>query len=184
YDMSVPNAAHLDPQSGGCCTLFPFFIGNTLELPLTTIQDYSLLHLLNCRSIELWQQQTELIVRKHGLATFLVHPDYIVRQRDRAVYVQLLEYLKHVREDLNVWAVRPQEVNDWWRARAAMHLVHRDDRWSIEGPQSERASLAFADMRDGRVIFELAEDGRQRVGAAHYRWPSRRWSCACEIRHP
>ena len=158
YDMSVPNAAHLDPQSGGCCTLFPFFIGNTLELPLTTIQDYSLLHLLNCRSIELWQQQTELIVRKHGLATFLVHPDYIVRQQDRAVYVHLLEYLKHVREDLNVWAVRPQEVNDWWRARAAMHLVHRDDRWYIEGPQSERARLAFADVRDGRLTFELSGD--------------------------
>ncbi|MFL4245770.1 hypothetical protein, partial [Escherichia coli] len=44
YDMSVPNVAHLEPQRGGCCTVMPYFIGKILELPLTTIQDYSLFH--------------------------------------------------------------------------------------------------------------------------------------------
>ena len=39
YDMSVPNAAHLEPQRGGCCTVFPYFIDKLLELPLTTAQD-------------------------------------------------------------------------------------------------------------------------------------------------
>ncbi len=34
YDMSVPNAAHLEPQRGGCCTVMPYFVGNILELPL------------------------------------------------------------------------------------------------------------------------------------------------------
>lgn len=42
YDMSVPNVAHLEAQRGGCCTIFPYFIGRILELPLTTIQDYCL----------------------------------------------------------------------------------------------------------------------------------------------
>ena len=42
YDMSVPNVAHLEPQRGGCCTVMPYFVGDLLELPLTTIQDYSL----------------------------------------------------------------------------------------------------------------------------------------------
>ena len=37
YDMSVPNAAHLEPQRGGCCTVMPYFVGNILELPLTTV---------------------------------------------------------------------------------------------------------------------------------------------------
>ena len=36
YDMSVPNVAHLEPQRGGCCTVMPYFIGDILELPLTT----------------------------------------------------------------------------------------------------------------------------------------------------
>ena len=43
YDMSVPNVARLDPQRGGCCTVRPYFLGDVLELPLTTIQDYTLL---------------------------------------------------------------------------------------------------------------------------------------------
>ena len=46
YDMSVPNAAHLEPQRGGCCTVMPYFVGNILELPLTTVQDYTLFHIL------------------------------------------------------------------------------------------------------------------------------------------
>ena len=46
YDMSLPNAGHLNPQRGGCCTVMPYFIGKILELPLTTIQDYSLYHYL------------------------------------------------------------------------------------------------------------------------------------------
>ena len=41
YDMSVPNVAHLDPQRGGCCTVMPYFLGNLLELPVTTTQDYT-----------------------------------------------------------------------------------------------------------------------------------------------
>ncbi len=45
YDMSLPNVAHLDPQRGGCCTVFPYFIGSVLELPVTMTQDYSLFHI-------------------------------------------------------------------------------------------------------------------------------------------
>lgn len=41
YDMSVPNVGHLDAQHGGCCTVMPYFIGNILELPLTTVQDFT-----------------------------------------------------------------------------------------------------------------------------------------------
>ena len=58
YDMSVPNVGHLDPQSGGCCTVMPYFVGNILELPLTTVQDYPLYHILRQRSIDLWKTDT------------------------------------------------------------------------------------------------------------------------------
>ena len=57
YDMSVPNAAHLEPQRGGCCTVMPYFVGDILELPLTTIQDYSLFYILNDYSTTLWKEQ-------------------------------------------------------------------------------------------------------------------------------
>ena len=66
FDMSVPNVAHLDPQKGGCCTVMPYFFGETLEIPVTTTQDYTLFHLLNDYSLELWKAQTDLIVAKTG----------------------------------------------------------------------------------------------------------------------
>ena len=53
--MSVPNVAHLEPQRGGCCTVMPYFVGDVLELPLTTIQDYSLFHILGDYSTTLWK---------------------------------------------------------------------------------------------------------------------------------
>ena len=59
YDMSVPNVAHLDPQRGGCCTVMPYFLGNLLELPVTTTQDYCLFNILNDYSINLWERQIE-----------------------------------------------------------------------------------------------------------------------------
>lgn len=157
YDMSIPNAGHLDPQRGGCCTIMPFTIGNTIELPLTTIQDYALFHMLKSHSLQLWQQQTELIVRRHGLACFLIHPDYILQQRERETYNRLLDYLAQVRASAGLWAALPQEVNDWWRARAKMRVVNRDGAWNIEGPQSHRARLAFAELHNGQLRLELVQ---------------------------
>jgi hypothetical protein len=46
FDMSIPNVARLDPQRGGCCTVLPFFIGDIVELPVTTTEGYSLFHIL------------------------------------------------------------------------------------------------------------------------------------------
>ncbi len=77
YDMSVPNVAHLEPQRGGCCTVMPYFVGDLLELPLTTTQDYSLFHILGDYSTALWREQIELIVARNGLVSFIAHPDYL-----------------------------------------------------------------------------------------------------------
>ena len=80
YDMSVPNSAHLEPQQGGCCTVMPYFIGNIVELPLTTTQDYALFNILRHRSIGLWKRQIELVLERHGLLSFNIHPDYIAQE--------------------------------------------------------------------------------------------------------
>jgi hypothetical protein len=77
--------AHLEPQKGGCCTVFPYFIGDVLELPVTTTQDYTLWHILGERSTDLWKAQMDVILQKNGLANFIVHPDYIL-EPDRARY--------------------------------------------------------------------------------------------------
>ena len=157
FDMSVPNVAHLDPQRGGCCTVMPYFIGNVLELPVTTIQDYTLFHIVNERSIDLWKAQLELIIRKHGLASFIIHPDYAMEDDTLRVYKDLLSYLRELREQTPIWCALPSEVDSWWRARSRMFIVEDGNGWRIEGNESERAVVAYAKNVDGNLVYEVAQ---------------------------
>lgn len=157
FDMSVPNVAHLDPQRGGCCTVMPYFIGNILELPVTTIQDYTLFHLLNERSIAMWITQVELILKHHGLASFIVHPDYLIERDTSSVYQSLLSYLRELQEKTPVWFALPTDINSWWRARSKMSVVRDGNSWWIKGDDARRAVLAFAKNVGGKLIYELAQ---------------------------
>lgn len=155
YDMSVPNAAHLDPQRGGCCTVMPYFVGKILELPVTTTQDYSLFHILGQYSIDLWKQQIAQITEKHGLASFIIHPDYILEQRTRDTYESLLAYLADLRSKEKIWIALPREVNQWWRARSQMKLIRQGTSWVIEGPEKDKARVAYAVLDGGQLAYEL-----------------------------
>ena len=155
YDMSFPNVAHLDPQRGGCCTIMPFFIGNILELPLTTTQDYSLFHILNNFSLELWKRQIGLILEKYSLISFIIHPDYIIEKRARSTYENLLDYLALLRSDNQLWFALPGEVNRWWRQRSKMTLTFESGKWCIHGEGSERARVAYGTLIDGKLQYNF-----------------------------
>ena len=155
YDMLVPNVAHLDPQPGGCCTVMPYFLHDILEIPVTTTQDYTLFHIFDDYSINLWKRQIELIMDKHGLISFIVHPDYIHTAREQSVYEELLRYLICLREEKDVWIATPGEVNRWWRARSQMKLVRRGSNWEIQGRETERARLAFAVLDGDGLSYEI-----------------------------
>jgi hypothetical protein len=155
YDMSVPNVAHLEPQRGGCCTVMPYFVGNILELPLTTTQDYSLFHILMDYSTTLWKRQIELILSQNGLVSLLTHPDYLIEGRARGVYAELLEYLHGLRDRGKIWMTLPAEVDRWWRNRQLMRVVPDGDGWRVEGPDRDRARVAYASLEAGRVVYTL-----------------------------
>jgi len=159
FDMSIPNVAHLDPQRGGCCTVMPYFIGDILEIPVTTTQDYSLFHLLNERSIDLWKEQVELILEKNGLASFIIHPDYVAEPDTMIVYLQLLDHLRNLRTEKQVWLGLPVELDSWWRARSKMSVERTGDTWRIVGKQADRAVLAFAKSVDGKLVYEISSAG-------------------------
>ena len=155
YDMSVPNVAHLDPQQGGCCTVLPFFAGKMLELPLTTTQDYSLFHILNKYSIELWKTQIGLVREKHGLISFIVHPDYIIDRTARGVYRELLKYLAELQSGGKTWIALPREVAAWWRLRGNLKLLTVGGTLRIVGEGKERARVAYAVLKNGRLNYEV-----------------------------
>lgn len=152
YDMSVPNVAHLEPQRGGCCTVMPYFVGDILELPVTTTQDYALFNYLNEYSIDLWKRQIRLIMEQHGLVSFIVHPDYIKGSREMNVYKSLLAHIAQLRDEKKLWIPLSGEVDWWWRRRAKMTLVEDSHGLRIEGEGSERARVAYASEKDGRLV--------------------------------
>ncbi|HWO37037.1 MAG TPA: hypothetical protein VNO32_50315, partial [Candidatus Acidoferrum sp.] len=163
YDMSVPNVAHLDPQRGGCCTVFPYFVGDILELPLTATQDYPLFNIIRSNPMEMWSKQMDLIVAKHGLVSFIIHPDYILEPEKQALYRELLQMLRNFNNEKNVWLALPREVDTWWRERAAMNLECKDGNWSVRGKGSERARVAYATLENGKIKYLLPNEARETV---------------------
>jgi glycosyltransferase involved in cell wall biosynthesis len=155
YDMSFPNIAHLDPQRGGCCTVLPYFIGDKVELPLTTTQDYALFHFLQENSICLWETQVKQIIQKHGLISVLTHPDYIMEEQSQSLYMQFLRWLKSLKNECNLWASTPAEVNTWWRERNGLRLAENDGQLSIQGTGSERASIAYATLENDKLVYRV-----------------------------
>jgi hypothetical protein len=156
YEMSVPNVSHLEPQAGGCCSVTPFFVGHLLELPLTMLQDHGLFNILGEHSIDLWKRQVEVISAHHGLISFIIHPDYIVRTGERGLYQELLEYISRLREGGDIWVALPGEINRWWRERSQMRLVREGERWQVRGQGSERARLAYASLVNGELKCRVA----------------------------
>src|SRR5205807_9967823 len=106
-------------------------------------------------SINLWKRQIALISNKHGLASFIVHPDYVFEPRALDTYRALLGYLADLRSEEKIWIARPREVNQWWRERSQMRLVPRGDGWEIEGPGKERARIAYASLEGNQLLYRV-----------------------------
>jgi len=155
YDMSAPNVAHLEPQRGGCCTVFPFFVGDVLEIPLTTSEDYSIFHIMSDDSVSIWKQQIGLLRQRNGLISILSHPDYLLSSRQQQLYESLLHHLREMVSREKIWSVLPREVDQWWRARSQMKLLQKNGDWVIEGPDKERARIAYAVLDGDRLVYEL-----------------------------
>lgn len=161
YDMSLPNVGHLDAQRGGCCTVFPYFIGSLLEIPVTATQDYTLFQILRNYRLDLWRAQAAEVAARNGLLSFIIHPDYILDSRARDTYYGLLEFLCRCRAEQGMWIATANEVNTWYRLRSRMSLVKRHGSWHIEGPGSERARVAFAGIHHQQISYVC--EGRVRI---------------------
>lgn len=162
YDMSVPNVAHLEAQRGGCCTIMPYSlpggpVGMT-ELPVTMTEDYTLFHVLKDYSTALWEQQMSIILAGHGLMNFIVHPDYVTTGRAQSTFRTLLDKISRLRSDNNVWVPLPRAVDQWWRERNQMKVVQHGSAWKVEGPGSERATVAFACIEGDHLRYEFKKD--------------------------
>jgi peptidoglycan/xylan/chitin deacetylase (PgdA/CDA1 family) len=117
YDGTVPHSDPYEPQPGGCCSLWPFFVGDLVELPYTLPQDHTLFTLLRQRSSSPWIDAARQIEQAHGLIHCVSHPDpgYLGDPDKAAHYRQFLIALSR----RPLWRALPREVAAWWRRRDA-----------------------------------------------------------------
>jgi hypothetical protein len=106
------------------------------------------------------------VLQKHGLLTFLTHPDYLIEKRAQDTYRKLLGFLSELESKHKTWIALPRQVNDWWRQRSKMTLVPDGDGWRIEGEGKERARVAYARLDGNHLVYlphttaSLASQGR------------------------
>jgi peptidoglycan/xylan/chitin deacetylase (PgdA/CDA1 family) len=152
YDSSFPDTDPFEPQPGGCCSIFPFFLGDLVELPITLPQDHTLWEILRKDSIEHWTRKSDWIVANGGMINLITHPDYLDTPARHRMYEEFLDYLATNRDG---WHALPREVAAWWRTRAGLSCIEEGDEAWIEGAGAERARLVWAVRSGDGVALEL-----------------------------
>ena len=138
FDSSFSDTDPYEPQPGGCCSVFPFFLGNLVELPYTVPQDHTLIHLLRREPLPVWTAKVRWIASLGGMILTLTHPDYSGEEPHLSAYEELLKRLSDIEGG---WRALPSEVATWWRERARMRLSIKDSTPVVEGPGSQRAVI-------------------------------------------
>jgi hypothetical protein len=118
YDSSYPDTDPFEPIPGGCASPWPFMIGSVVELPVTMPQDHTLWEILQLPALPVWLKKLEWLRHCGGLATIIVHPDYLTTAARWGEYERLLSALT-LHPD--VWVALPRVVAQWWRERPPGH---------------------------------------------------------------
>ncbi len=141
YDSSFPDTDPYEPQPGGCCTIWPYFFDNVVELPLTMPQDHTLFDILGQKDISSWQLKAEWIIRHGGLVLMNIHPDYMMTDDRLALYEEFLVWMKSFD---GMYHALPMDVARWWRERQASHVSQAAPGATIIGPASGRGKIVRA----------------------------------------
>jgi peptidoglycan/xylan/chitin deacetylase (PgdA/CDA1 family) len=136
YDSSFSDTDPFEPQPGGTCSVFPFFMGPMVELPYTLPQDHTLIYLLQQQPTRVWDFKIKWIAALGGMILVLVHPDYCWTPQYRHLYEDLLRRLSDLE---SAWRALPSEVAAWWRRRDALTLNVNGDEPCIVGPDTSGA---------------------------------------------
>jgi hypothetical protein len=141
YDSSYPDTDPFEPQSGGCCSVLPYFNDELVELPITLPQDHTLFVILGRGDERVWIEKADAVRALGGMALLDTHPDYMLSPERVELYER---FLAHVRGDETAWHALPRDVSAWWRRRAASHVERDGDGWRVVGPAAAEAAVAFA----------------------------------------
>jgi hypothetical protein len=103
YDCSTFDTDPFEPQPDGVSTIFPYWYQNPatgkgfVEIPYTLPQDFTLFVIKEDKDCSIWKEKLKWIAEKGGMATVIVHPDYI--NFDTAEKKRFDEYQKELYSD-------------------------------------------------------------------------------------
>lgn len=120
YDSSCHDST-IGPLSGlneGCCSCFPFFINNLLEIPTTICEGYTLMKLgLKQEKItDIQFKKIEMIRELNGVVHLLVHPEPQISGNKQGLQIYE-KFLERCSEFDDAWIILPKELDEWWRGR-------------------------------------------------------------------
>jgi hypothetical protein len=133
YDLSFFDTDPFEPIPGGTISIWPFFIGNFVELPYTLVQDYTLTAVLGETTPRLWLEKVDFIEKYHGMVLVNTHPDYLKSKLTWNVYCEFLNEMK--KRDC-YWHALPREVARWWKSR-----MESSSGMGISGPNISKVLL-------------------------------------------
>jgi peptidoglycan/xylan/chitin deacetylase (PgdA/CDA1 family) len=136
FDSSFADTDPFEPQPGGSCSIFPYFLGGMVELPYTMPQDHTLLNLLRRDPLPIWIEKMKWLAARGGMILMLTHPDYSGTGIGLRAYAELLKRLADLPA---TWRALPSEVSSWWRRRAGLRLALDSGRPEIAGAQAHGA---------------------------------------------
>ncbi|NLW33610.1 MAG: hypothetical protein GXY77_19360 [Fibrobacter sp.] len=127
YDCSTFDTDPFEPQPDGVNTIFPYWYQSEItgkgfvEIPYTLPQDFTLFVLKKEKDCSIWKEKLEWIAEKGGMATVIVHPDYIflndkkkhsVDEYSSELYIQFLEHIKSHYKNL-YWNALPGKLSEY-----------------------------------------------------------------------
>lgn len=151
YDSSFPDTDPYEPQPGGCCSPWPYVLGEMVELPLTMPQDHTVFEILAQNDLKIWEEKLEWLLEVGGIILINVHPDYLMSEDRLRTYER---FLAGMRERPGIWHALPAEIARWWRDRSKTQLRATGETIRLEGPGSARAGLLRLRLREGRLTEE------------------------------
>jgi hypothetical protein len=143
YDMSFFDTDPYETLPGGTMSIWPFFIGDLVELPYTLPQDHTLFLIRGETTPRIWYRKIDFIEQYSGMALVNVHPDYMhatARSNGRypmRFYEQLLRYMSGKND---YWHALPRDAARWWRRRARTKIV--EDGETVRALDLPEAAIA------------------------------------------
>jgi len=127
YDASTFDTDPFEPKPKGMGTIFPFFVRvnpsrrGYIELPYTLPQDFTLFILMKQRTIDIWKNKLDWIVKNGGMVLLITHPDYMSFDRNRLRYEEYPaeyyeEFLEYVTSKYGgqYWHALPKDMANFW----------------------------------------------------------------------